>query len=326
MKKSIQNCILSIFRIIFFFSYFQRKSLLALIMDWNVFFTSPGYSLVTNQILELLNYDSLMEYRKVSPIWKKYIDEQRFLRVRHLLSLMDKYFAKMKSRNKTMQVLSFGEKFPEWNKIIPFIKTEMSVSDMDKLIVGAELYTKSIVYTWNKRPVDLEELIDQVENWCPLQWAVHYEQFEFVEVMIRSPFDFNSLKFTFVDEDEEIKAMPHCGNCCDGQYHYREGYDYVYNNSVLHKAARNGDMKMIKLIFKYAEEKKIEINAKNDCEQSAIVTAKDDPEVVKLLMKHCKYPKSDVGLLGLKTLTAMAKSFVTEKHEPPKKEMKNSKK
>ena len=294
-------------------------------MDWNILFKSPGYALVTNQILELLDYDSIMECRKVSPIWKKYIDEQRFLRVRHLLSLMDKYFAKMKSRNKTMQVLSFGEKFPEWNKIIPFIKTEMSVSDMDKLIVGAELYTKSIVYTWNKRPVDLEELIDPVENWCPLQWAVHYEQFEFVEVMIRSPFDFNSLKFTFVDEDEEIKGKPDCGSCCNSEYHFKENVDYVHNNSVLHKAARNGDMKIIKLILKFADEKKININAKNDKGQSAIVTAKDDPGVVKLLLKHCKYRASQFGQLGVKTLGCMAESFIND-NKPPKKKMKHPKK
>ena len=56
-------------------------------MDWNIFFTNPGYALVTNQILELLDYDSIMECRKVSPTWKKYIDEQRFWRVSQLLKL-----------------------------------------------------------------------------------------------------------------------------------------------------------------------------------------------------------------------------------------------
>ena len=38
---------------------------------------------------------------------------------------------------------SFGELFPEWNKIIPYIKTEMSAFDMDKLI-AAEPYSYSI--------------------------------------------------------------------------------------------------------------------------------------------------------------------------------------
>ena len=34
---------------------------------------------------------------------------------------------------------NFCEKFQEWEKFIPFIKTEMNVSDMDKLI-DTELY------------------------------------------------------------------------------------------------------------------------------------------------------------------------------------------
>ena len=37
----------------------------------------------------------------------------------------------------------------------------------------------------------------------------------------------------------------------------------------------------------YAQKKKIDINAKNSKKQSAIAIAKDDPEVVKLLMKNC---------------------------------------
>ena len=167
-------------------------------MDWNELFTNPGYALLTNKILELIDYDSIMECRKVSPIWKTYIDEQRFWRVNHLLSLMDNYFANLKN-NYTIRDSSFGEKFPEWNKIIPYIKTEMSVSDMDKLI-SAELYANLLCHKL---------------AWCPLNWAVNFKNFEFVEVMIRTPFDFNVLKFTLVDEAEEVQANPICGRCCN---------------------------------------------------------------------------------------------------------------
>ena len=313
-------------------------------MGWNVLFQSPGYALVTNKILKLLDYDSIMVCREVSPIWKECIDMQRFCRVNHFLSLMDKHFL-----NRSLihyiyyRFPNFDKIIREWKKVIPFIKTNMSVFDLDKLIAGVQVYIDLDVEDWEND--DECDCGDQVEEWCPLHWAVHYKNFEFVEVMIRTSFDFNTLRFAFEKNPKE-KARPPCDNDkCEetkekAEIHNRhcEDYfdDYYYDddlthkcvggNNVLHKAARNGDMKMIKLIFKYAEDKKIDINAKNDCEQSAIVTAKDDPEVVKLLMKHCKYPESDVGLLGLKTLTAMAKSFVTEKHEPPKKEMKNSKK
>ena len=299
-------------------------------MDWNVFFESPGYALVTNQILELLDYKSIMVCREVSPIWKKYIDEQRIGRVSHLLSLMEKY-----AKNNGLlfynlrHLSSFGEKFPEWNKIIPYIKTEMNVSDMDVLI-GAKLYTKKMC-DWED--FDFGEERDEAKSWCPLHWAVYFKNSKFVEVMIRTPFDFNTLKFVFEDNPEE-KEKANCERCDrrreEREIHYMpdvsdDGYECVFSNSILHQAARNGDIKMIKLILRFAEEKKININAKNMSGQSAIVTAKDDPEVVKLLLKHCKYDRSDLGKLGLNTYAYMAESIL-EKDEPPKKKMKTTKK
>ena len=58
-----------------------------------------------------------------------------------------------------------------------------------------------------------------------MYWAVHEGNFEFVEVVIRTLFDFNTLRFRGVN--------------------------------VLHQAAKNGDIEIIKLILKFAEEKKI---------------------------------------------------------------------
>ena len=278
-------------------------------MDWNVLFQSPdGYSLVTNQILRLLDYKTIMVCRDVSPIWKEYIDNQRFWRVSHLLSLMDKYFEEFCDG---INSGSFAEKFPEWNKIIPYIKTEMSASDMDVLIGSAEFYTNFVKEDCMKDS-QYEDERDQVEEWCPLHFAVYLGNVAFVEVMIRTPFDFNTLKFIFEDNNLTENGKAIC-------------------QIVLHQAARNGDIKMIKLILKFAEEKKIDINAENklaysrhidDAEgQTAIVTAKDDPEVVKLLLKHCEYDGSDLGKLGVNTLEYMAK-FLVEEDEPSKKKMK----
>ena len=286
-------------------------------MDWNVLFQSPdGYSLVTNQILRLLDYKTIIVCRDVSPIWKEYIDNQRFWRVSHLLSLMDKYFEEFCDG---INSGSFAEKFPEWNKIIPYIKTEMSASDMDVLIGSAEFYTNFVK----------EDCMKDSQY-----FAVYLGNVAFVEVMIRTPFDFNTLKFIF----EESMDIPYWINWinshqCSGDTD--EGFECVYDNSVLHQAARNGDIKMIKLILKFAEEKKIDINAENklaysrhidDAEgQTAIVTAKDDPEVVKLLLKHCDewMDGSDLGL-GVNTLEYMAK-FLVEEDEPSKKKMKLAK-
>ena len=294
-------------------------------MDWNVLFQSPdGYSLVTNQILRLLDYKTIMVCRDVSPIWKEYIDNQRFWRVSHLLSLMDKYFEEFCGG---INSGSFAEKFPEWNKIIPYIKTEMSASDMDVLIGSAEFYTNFVK----------EDCMKDSQY-----FAVYLGNVAFVEVMIRTPFDFNTLKFIFEDNNLTQNGKAICQKCdwinwinlfqCSGDPD--EGFECVYDNSVLHQAARNGDIKMIKLILKFAEEKKIDINAENklaysrhidDAEgQTAIVTAKDDPEVVKLLLKHCEYDGSDLGKLGVNTLEYMAK-FLVEEDEPSKKKMKLAK-
>ena len=45
----------------------------------------------------------------------------------------------------------------------------------------------------------------------------------------------------------------------------------------------NGNIEIIKIILKFAEDKKMDINEKNELGRSAIATAKDDPEVVKHL-------------------------------------------
>ena len=138
----------------------------------------------------------------------------------------------------------------------------------------------------------------ELGNWCPLHWAVHEGNFEFVEIMIRTPFDFNTLRFDrFFLGDPNLKCS--------------------YN--VLHKAAMNGNMEIIKLILKFADEKKIDINEKNELGRSAIATAKDDPEVVKLLLKHCQYDGFDLENLGVNTFACMAQLLI-EKYEQHEKE------
>ena len=57
--------------------------------------------------------------------------------------------------------------------------------------------------------------------------------------------------------------------------------------------------------MKHAEEKKIDINALNECGDSAIVVAKKHPKIVKILMKHCKYDKKSLMELGAECLASI---------------------
>ena len=232
-------------------------------VDWNIFFANPGFSLVANQILEFLDYDSIKTCLDVSPIWKQYIDGQKNWRLKKLFSPtpMTKFYSLYHRCNKSFIYTDY-----EWEKMMPYIKTKMSCSDLDILIDGFTRYGN-----------------------CSLHWAVHVGNLKFVEVMIRSPYDFNTLSTFSISSDWADDLF-----CSTG-------------NNVLHKAAYHGHIEIVKLILRHAKEKKIDINAKNSKGQSAINIAKDDPELVMLLMKHLDCDKTifDEGKLGPKTLAAL---------------------
>ena len=79
-------------------------------MDWNIFFEIPGYALVTNQILRLLDFKSIMvygAYGEVSPIWKTYIDAQRIGHVSQLWSIMGNFGGSRRQRQ-GLEKVSYG--------------------------------------------------------------------------------------------------------------------------------------------------------------------------------------------------------------------------
>ena len=235
---------------------------------------------------------------------------------------------------------------PEWKKIIPYVETEMSLSDIDTLLEGLALYIgkdpSSLDLTDDNHEIDLHDF------WSPMHWAFHDGNLKFIEVMIRTPYDFNSLMFPILSCDfgtgpkswgETRGTMSHTdilcrgksdvhGNCSYQDFEY-EPYDdeiikhFVEGNNVLHKAARDGHTDIVKLILKFAEEKKIDINATNESGQSAICVAKRNFAMVQLLMKHCKYDREILENLGAENLAAIIiLSEDKESEEPAKKKFK----
>ena len=296
-------------------------------LDFNVLF-SNGFSEVGNRILRYLPYDTIKTCEDVSPEWKNFISQQKSWRLRHLLSLINSEWERSSNL--------------EWKKIIPEVKNQMSVSDIDTLIKGLTLYIEM-----DPSSLDFGEEIDVADYWSPMHWAFHEGNFKFIEVMIRTPYDFNSITFPMLSCDfgtgpkswgETWGTISHTywgsgksdvhGNCCTYDLEY-EPYDdeiiehFVEGNNVLHKAARDGHADIVQLILKFAEEKKIDINAKNDNGDSAMFVAKNNPKIVRLLMKHCKYSKKSLKKLGAECLASiMLPSDDEEPEEPAKKKIK----
>ena len=234
------------------------------------------------------------------------------------------------------------KKFPEWNKILPYIKTEMSTSDLDVLIEGLKFFDQreKTCQEYSKYYDDGD--IVELNKWCPLDLAVYCGNHKFVEVMIRTPFDFNTISFTFYEGYRDPSNCNRCNNSCDACFHMEVDLDDEHylsqENNVLLTAARKGHIEVVKIILENAQKKNIDINAENfndeqGREMNAIQVAKDDPELIKLLMTHCKYDEKTLESLGvdrLKTIATMAKFWLTDgkpsKDEPAKKRRKTAKK
>ena len=305
-------------------------------MDLDMLFTNPGYSLVANKILGFLSYNSIKACCDVSPIWKKFIDQQKFWRLDHFSSLLKKTWKIQETDDfehySQLRKVDLLEKFPEWKKLIPYVQNQMNVSDIKKLVNGLEHYfdehqtTLSDDTNYAKSKKDpYDQRNEEYDQMCPLQFAVHDGNFEFVEVMIRSEFDFKSLKFklpTCEDGDDEYQRHRNCdlGDERYGGKEYRWDYYKHYEDgfNVLDKAANRGHIDIVKLLLEFPEENKI------DKAKSAIYAARKNPQIVNVLMKHCNYDKKSLCHLGTDNLASLAMLLTgkEETDEPPKKRFK----
>ena len=329
-------------------------------MDISLFFENQGYSLVANQILKYLDYDSIKTCRQVSKVWKEYIDGQKTWRLDHLFSLEYRWESIPcpgcgGCDYGHCRCYEFLNHFDEWRKLYPYIRTQMSISDIDKLIKGVTRYMDIEVNDVSNTGWDNWDIIDDevqqewdfdpefdgwiADNfWCPLQWAIHEGNYEFVEMMIRTPFDFNTLRFQMKNLDY-YRAIESVVKFNGPRVHFYLGvhhadYDRSYfdllsceDNTVLHKAAQRGHIRIVKLLIKHADKKKIDLNAKNEFGHNAIETAKDDPEIIKLLLKHSTCDSSTCGNLGPNTIAEMHRYYheshkINHDDEPKKKKRK----
>ena len=299
-------------------------------MDFNKLFTNPGYILVAEKIVGFLSYESIQACRDVSPIWKKFIDQQKFWRLDRFFSLIKADWMVQKAEKHLgrdgpftcAKKVNLLDEFPEWKKLIPHVENEMSVSDLDILINGLERYIAMSQDMFPKDPKEYrkkhgEDGDQELNQFCPLSFAVKEGDFEFVEMMIRTPFDFNSLKFKFPTCKEIDSSLFYDCKDCYSEAYARHGngfgrpcdcYDdlkpwrwddythYKGGFNVLDKAIRCGHTSIVELILKFADEKNIKRGP------SAFCQASKSPDIAKLLLKHCKYDRKSLCQLGTKTL------------------------
>ena len=140
-----------------------------------------------------------------------------------------------------------------------------------------------------------------LDKWCPLDLAIYCGNHKFVAVMIRTPFDFNTISFTFYEGYRYPSPCNRCGELCSGCFYMEvdlaDEHFITHGNNVLHTAARKGHLEIVKIILENARVKNIDINALNGREQNAIQVAKDDPEVVKMVIHINPYVTSGRRLI-----------------------------
>ena len=259
----------------------------------DMLFANPGYSLVANRILGFLSYNSIKTCREVSPIWKKFIDQQKFWRLDYFFSLIKKDWMVQETEDmifNSTQKVDLLEKFSEWKEIIPHVENEMSVSDIDMLINRLELYFEKNHAMFPKIE-DGENGDQEFDQFCPLHFAVHENDFGFVEMMLQTPFDFSNLKFkleTCEDGGTTSRRHRNCDTGDDPMKYWDRYTHYDDDFNVLEKVANCGTIVMVNLILKNAAEKEIEKR-----QQKVIYAARKRPQILKLLMNHCEFVDGD---------------------------------
>ena len=89
----------------------------------------------------------------------------------------------------------------------------MSVSDIDKLITGLEFYFEMNHTMFPEITEEEESDSKYCDQFCPLHFAVHEDDFEFEELMLRTPFDFSTLQFKLPKCDDGSTPMKRHRNC-----------------------------------------------------------------------------------------------------------------
>ena len=134
----------------------------------------------------------------------------------------------------------------------------MSVSDIDKLIKGLEVYFEKN-HTKFPKITNREDGDQKCDQFCPLHFAVHEGDFEFVVLMmLQTPFDVSKLKFKLRTCEGGGTISRRHRNCDTGDDPMKKWDNYTHyrdNFNILEKVANCGSIELINLILENAEKR-----------------------------------------------------------------------
>ena len=207
---------------------------------------NEGLVYVSLRIFDNLDLKSILSCREINKIWKKAIDENVLLWKRQLQLLKSKgvYY------DETKTVI---EVFPEWKDVFDYYEIEASVSQLRQFVVALQ---SPFCYLINEN------------NWydelmSPLHIEAMRGHHQMIRLLVDSPMDFNS-RTIWVHDTRDLDDL--------NNHHYNEALNLALlirdnGNTILHIAADNNDVELVKLLLDHSEEKKVDVNAL-DCHKS----------------------------------------------------------
>ena len=206
---------------------------------------NEGLVYVSLRIFDNLDLKSILSCREINKMWKKAIDENVLLWKRQLQLLKSKgvYY------DETKTVI---EVFPEWKDVFDYYEIEASVSQLRQFVVALQ---SPFCYLINEN------------NWydelmSPLHIEAMRGHHQMIRLLVDSPMDFNS-RTILVDYIRDPD---------DPNNYYNDDLNVALldrdnGHTILHIAADNHDVELVKLLLDLSEEKKVDVNAL-DCNKS----------------------------------------------------------
>ena len=302
---------------------------------------NKGYSMIACMIFDRLDNKSLVACRRVSKSMANFIGDQKFWYLRKLWAFImeDPPKRKLLARNiKLIWLMKKGialvKKHPEWKIVYDFLKQKKGQAELRKLV---ELFDKQRRHRLNVIAQDFpflrfSETASIFGEWSPLQYAIYHGDIDFVNFLLNTYLgeSFNPFPKLCKLSFAESSTVPHLEIGWVGDFAWvPEPFDeqikenvldedsvfitYETGCTVFHIACYRGHTEIVKRLFKHSKEKKIDFRKFSNWGIMPESFAKDDPELIEVLLEHCE--KNRLDHISKETFDAIEFKKFKEKHQ-----------